>query len=358
MTFTPPSISDIHAPELAAQLQQAWNQKTKPQGSLGALEALGQQIGLIQQTLKPQLNQPQLLVFAGDHGLAAQGVSAYPSDVTWQMVENFLSGGAAVSVLARRHGLALKVVDAGVAHEFKPRPGLIQRKVAMGTSDASQGPAMTAAQCQQALQAGCEVVAGLPGNTVLLGEMGIGNTSSAALLMSRLTTEPLAACMGRGTGLDDAGLLRKQQVLHAVLQRHPDATEPLQALAALGGFEIAMMVGACLQAAAERRLVVVDGFIAGAAVLVAAQLCPAVLGYCVFAHSSAEQGHRLMLDHLARSNASAWALSRVGPLLNLGLRLGEGSGAVLAWPLVQSAVGLLCDMASFESAGVSNKDEA
>jgi nicotinate-nucleotide--dimethylbenzimidazole phosphoribosyltransferase len=357
MTFTPPPIADIHAPALAARLQQAWNQKTKPPGSLGVLEALGQQLGLIQQTLQPQLTQPQLLVFAGDHGLAAQGVSAYPSDVTWQMVENFLAGGAAVSVLARQHGLALQVVDAGVAHEFTPRPGLINRKVALGTQDASTGLAMLDAQCHQALKDGCDVVSSLPGNAVLLGEMGIGNTSSAALLMSRLTGEPLAACIGRGTGLDDAGLLRKQQVLKAVLQRHADATEPLQALAAFGGFEIAMMVGACLQAASERRVVVVDGFIAGAAVLVAAKLCPAVLGYCVFAHRSAEQGHRLMLDHLARSTASAWALSRVGPLLNLGLRLGEGSGAALAWPLIQSAVGLLGEMASFESAGVSNKEE-
>ena len=356
MTFTPPPIANIHAPELAAQLQQAWNQKTKPQGSLGALEALGQQIGLIQQTVKPRLVQPQLLVFAGDHGLAAQGVSAYPSDVTWQMVENFLAGGAAVSVLARQHGLALQVVDAGVAHQFKPRAGLINRKVALGTDDASKGPAMTQAQCYQALQDGCDVVASLPGNAVLLGEMGIGNTSSAALLMSRLTQEPVTACMGRGTGLDDVGLLRKQQVLKAVLQRNPEATEPLQALAAFGGFEIAMMVGACLQAASQRRVVVVDGFISGAAVLMAAKLNPAVLGYCVFAHRSAEQGHRLMLDHLARSTASSWALNRVGPLLNLGLRLGEGSGAALAWPLVQSAVGLLGEMASFKSAGVSNKD--
>ena len=249
------------------------------------------------------------------------------------------------------------MVDAGVAHQFKPRAGLMDRTVALGTEDASKGPAMTQAQCLQALQDGCDVVSSLPGNALLLGEMGIGNTSSAALLMSRLTQEPVTACMGRGTGLDDVGLLRKQQVLKAVLQRHPDATEPLQALAAFGGFEIAMMVGACLQAASQRRVVVVDGFISGAAVLMAAKLNPAVLGYCVFAHRSAEQGHCLMLDHLARLPASTWGLSRVGPLLNLSLRLGEGSGAALAWPMLQSAVGLLREMASFESAGVSNKGE-
>jgi nicotinate-nucleotide--dimethylbenzimidazole phosphoribosyltransferase len=355
MTLTTPLIDAIDNPPLAAQLQQAWNQKTKPLGSLGVLEALGLQIGLIQQTLTPELTAPQLLVFAADHGLAGQGVSAYPSDVTWQMVENFSCGGAAVNVLARQHGLALHVVDAGVAHTFAPRQGLINRKVALGTQDASTGPAMTPAQCRQALQAGCELIADLPGNAVLLGEMGIGNTSSAALLMSRLTGEPLTACIGRGTGLDDAGLLRKHQVLSAVLERHGQATEPLQALQAFGGFEIAMMVGTALQAACQRRVVVVDGFIAGAALTVAAQLNPAVLGYCVFAHRGAEQGHRLMLKHLARTPAASWGLSRVGPLLDLGLRLGEGSGAALAWPLMQSAVGLLAGMASFEQAGVSTR---
>lgn len=356
MTFTAPAIADIEATALAERLLGVWSQKTKPLGSLGALEALGLQLGLIQQTDRPALRQPQLLVFAADHGLAARGVSAYPSDVTWQMVENFLAGGAAVSVLARQHGLALHVVDAGVAHDFAPRAGLTARKVAPGTRDASEVPAMTAAQCAQALQAGCDLVAGLPGNAVLLGEMGIGNTSSAALLLSRLADAPLAACIGRGTGLDDAGLHRKHQVLQAALQRHEAVTEPLPALAALGGFEIAMMAGAALQAAAERRAVVVDGFIAGAAVLVAAKLAPQLLGYCVFAHRSAESGHRVMLAHLAQQPAARWGLAGVGPLLDLGLRLGEGSGAALAWPLIQSAVFLLGDMASFESAGVSNRD--
>lgn len=354
--FTPPFVADIHNTGLADQLQSDWDRKTKPQGSLGVLEALGAQLGLIQGTRQLALHDPQLLVFAADHGLAVRGVSAYPSDVTWQMVENFLAGGAAVSVLARQHGLALQVVDAGVAHDFAPRPGLLPRKVAPGTQDASQAPAMTAAQCAQALQAGADLVSqGLPGNALLLGEMGIGNTSSAALLLSRLAGLPLGDCVGRGTGLDDAGLLRKREVLQAALRRHEAATEPLDALAALGGFEIAMMAGAALQAAAERRVVVVDGFIAGAAVLVASKLAPALLGYCVFAHRSAESGHRLMLDHLARQPGARYGLAHVGPLLDLGLRLGEGSGAALAWPLLQSAVALLAGMASFESAGVSGR---
>jgi nicotinate-nucleotide--dimethylbenzimidazole phosphoribosyltransferase len=342
---TPSAIADIHDAALARRLQHLLDNKTKPLGSLGALEALALQIGLIQQTERAQLLAPQLLVFAGDHGLAAHGVSAYPSDVTWQMVENFLAGGAAVSVLARQHGLDLTVIDAGVRHDFAPRPGLLDRKIAPGTADALNGPAMTDAQCAQAIEAGREVVRGSPGNAVLLGEMGIGNTSSASLLMARLSGEPIERCVGRGTGLDDARLAHKLAVLAAVLRRHAAARTPQEALAAFGGFEIAMMTGAALQAAHERRVIVVDGFIVGAALLVAARIAPAVLGYCVFAHRSGEAGHALLLQHL-----------KARPLLDLGLRLGEGSGGALAWPLLASAVRVLREMASFESAGVSNRD--
>jgi nicotinate-nucleotide--dimethylbenzimidazole phosphoribosyltransferase len=343
--FLMPTITDLHDEPLRQALQHRLDHKTKPLGSLGRLEALALQLGLIQGSEAPQLNQPQMVVFAGDHGLTAQGVSLYPSDVTWQMVENFLAGGAAVSVLARQHGLALTVVDAGVAHDFTPRPGLQLRKVAPGTQDASQGPAMSDAQCHAALEAGAQVVRGLPGNAVLLGEMGIGNTSSAALLMSRLTGLPIEQCVGRGTGLDDAGVQRKLGVLRQVLARHEQAVEPLQALAAMGGFEVAMMVGAVLQAAAQNRVIVVDGFIASSAVLVAQTLQPLVLQRCVFAHLSDEQGHARMLAHL-----------KAQPLLNLGLRLGEGSGAALAWPLLQSSCCILAEMASFASAGVSTAE--
>jgi nicotinate-nucleotide--dimethylbenzimidazole phosphoribosyltransferase len=335
-------IPSIDNPALRAALQARIDGKTKPLGALGRLEQLAVQLGCILGTETPQLQKPQLLVFAADHGLAAHGVSAYPSDVTWQMVENFLAGGAAVSVLARQHGLALTVVDAGVRHDFAPRAGMLQRKIGPGTADALAGPAMTAAQCQAALDAGREVVRSLPGNAVLLGEMGIGNTSAAALLMARLTGEDVAACTGRGTGLDDAGLARKRSVLQAVLARHAQAVEPLAALAAFGGFEIAMLCGAVLEAALQRRVVVVDGFIASSAVLVAARLQPAVLQRCVFAHCSNEAGHGTMLRHLGAE-----------PVLNLGLRLGEGSGAALAWPLLESACRILAEMASFESAGVS-----
>ena len=260
------------------------------------------------------------------------------------MVENFLAGGAAVSVLARQHGLALTVVDAGVNHRFGPRPGLLDRKVGAGTADASVGPAMSAAQCAQAIEHGRGVVRGLPGNVLLLGEIGIANTSSATLLLARLGGHDIAACVGRGTGLDAAGVARKLAVLQRVLALHADCSEPLAALAAMGGFEIAMLVGAALQAAAERRVIVVDGFIVGAAILVASRIDLTLLAGCVFSHRSDEAGHGLLLAQLGAE-----------PLLNLGLRLGEGSGAALAWPLIDSALRLFSEMASFESAGVTTQ---
>jgi nicotinate-nucleotide--dimethylbenzimidazole phosphoribosyltransferase len=341
-----PTLPDLHDEALAARLQALLDNKTKPLGALGRLESLALRLGLILGSEAPALEAPQMLVCAADHGLAARGVSAFPSDVTWQMVENFLSGGAAVSVLARQHGLALTVVDCGVRRDFQPRPGLVQRRIAAGTADASAGPAMTAAQCRKAIANGREVVRALPGNVLLLGEMGIGNSSAAALLLARLANLDIDGCTGAGTGLDAAGLTRKRAVLREVLALHAAAVAPLDALAAFGGFEIATLVGAVLQAAHERRVIVVDGFIASAAVLVAQALAPHVAQRCVAAHSSAEPGHAAMLRQLG-----------LAPLLDLGLRLGEGSGAALAWPLLESACRILREMASFASAGVSQKDD-
>ena len=340
------NIPDLQQPELATRLQHRLDNKTKPLGSLGRMETLALRIGLILGSETPDLKDPQMLVCAADHGLAARGVSAYPSDVTWQMVENFLAGGAAVSVLARQHGIALTVVDCGVAHDFAPRAGLLVHKIAPSTADALQGPAMSADQCAQAMANGQQVVRSLPGNALLLGEMGIGNTSAASMLLARLVGLDVADCTGAGTGLDAEAVQRKIGVLRQVLARHASANEPLDALAAFGGFEIATLVGAVLQAAVERRVIVVDGFIASAAVLVVSALQPAVLQRCVFAHRSGERGHALMLAHL-----------KAEPLLDLGLRLGEGSGAALAWPLLVSACALLREMASFEAAGVSRQDE-
>ena len=347
MSFSIPTIAELHNESLREELQSVLDGKTKPLGSLGDLESLAVQIGLIQNSAAPTLQAPQMVVFAGDHGLVAHGVSAYPSDVTWQMVENYLAGGAAICVIARQHGLALTVVDCGVNHDFlseaqPSRPGLIVKKVAKGTADSFVGPAMTLAQCHEAICNGYEVVKALPGNVLLLGEMGIGNTSAAALLLARLAELDIADCAGAGAGLDNVGLDRKIRVLSQVLQRHSYAAGPMAGLTAFGGFEIATMVGAVLQAAHERRVVVVDGFIACAAVMVAQALVPHVLGYCVFAHRSGERGHRLMLEHIGAN-----------PLLDLGLRVGEGTGAALAWPLLVSVCQLMAEMASFSAAGVA-----
>lgn len=344
MHFVLPSIPDLQDAALAAQLQHKIDRKIVPHGALGRLAALAQQIGQILGTTEPLLHQPQLVVFAADHGIAARGVSAYPSDVTWQMVGNFLAGGAAVSVLARQHAIAQTVVDCGVRHDFLPAPGLLIRKIAAGTADSSTGAAMTPTQCEEALSNGAALVKELPGNALLLGEMGIGNTSAATLLMAQLTGMDVQDVTGAGTGLDAAGIARKVAVLRTALAANVAAVEPLQALAALGGFEIATMVGAVLQAAHERRVIVVDGFIASSAVLVATQLAPAVPQRCVFAHRSDERGHARLLQWLS-----------VQPLLDLQLRVGEGSGAALAWPLLQSACCILNEMASFESAGVSDR---
>ena len=328
-------------------LQQAIDQKTKPLGALGKLEQLALRIGQIQQTLTPALQRPTVVVFAGDHGIAAEGVSAYPQAVTQQMVLNFLSGGAAINVFTRQHGLNLYIVDAGVNADLPNDPYLLKRKIARGTRNFRQEPAMTAAQCEEAVAQGAEVVAmmGQAGcNMIAFGEMGIANTSAAAVIMSLLGPVPLETCVGRGAGLDDPGLARKIQVLQAAIRQHAIAPEPFPVLTTYGGFEIAMLCGAFLQAAAERMIILVDGFIVTAALLVAARLYPAVPDYCIFSHLSDEAGHQKLL-----------ALLNADPLLHLNLRLGEGTGAVLAYPLVESAVRLLNEMASFASAGVSTK---
>lgn len=349
MHFQLPAIEPIADASLQARLRHKIDHKTKPLGALGLLEDLALQLGLIQRSESPALHSPQMVVFAGDHGIAAEGVSAYPQAVTVQMVGNMLAGGAAINVFARQHGFALQVVDAGVAAELPAHPGLLPRKIALGTKNLCNEAAMSRLEAQAALTAGMEVMKALPGNIVAFGEMGIANTSPAALLLARLTGASIEDATGRGTGLDDAQLRHKLDVLTRALARHP-ATEPLDAvgeLAALGGFEIAMMAGAMLQAASERRVVLVDGFIAGAAALMAQSLVPPVRDYLVFCHRSAETGHRLLLAHL-----------QAKPLLELDLRLGEGTGALLAWPLVQSAANFLNEMASFESAGVSDKGAA
>jgi nicotinate-nucleotide--dimethylbenzimidazole phosphoribosyltransferase len=339
-----PTITATAKPELASQLDEAINNKTKPLGSLGALETLAKQLGLIQRTTAISVHQPAILVFAGDHGVVAEGISAYPQDVTWQMVENFLANGAAINVFARQNGAALYVVDAGVNHDFGSRPGLIDRKVAYGTRNFALEAAMTSDQCAAAMEHGAALVADLPGNVVGFGEMGIGNTTAAAALMHKLAGVPVADCVGAGTGLSAQGVLNKQRVIEAAVERHAGVSEPLDVLATFGGFEIAMMAGAMLQAAALRKTLLIDGFIVTAALLAASRLAPNILDYCVFAHCSDEAGHRRMLAQLGAR-----------PLLQLGMRLGEGTGAALALPLLHAAANFMNEMATFASASVSEK---
>lgn len=341
-TITPPDAA------LAAAIQHKIDTKTKPLGALGQLEALARQLALVQQTLTPALHRPHVLVFAADHGIAQAGVSQYPPEVTHQMVRNFAAGGAAINVFCRQHGLGLTIVDAGVRGSFADLPAVRDEKLAEGTRNFAHAPAMSEAQCAAALRRGARLAEELHAtgcNVLGLGEMGIGNTSAAAVLMHLLTGRALAECVGRGTGLDAAGLARKLAILTQAVAAHPLASpaDPLAALATFGGFEIAQMCGAMLRAAELRMLLLIDGFIASAALLVAARLAPAVLAYCVFCHESDEQGHRLLLAELGGR-----------PLLRLGLRLGEGTGCALAYPLVQAAAGFLLEMASFESAGVSD----
>lgn len=347
LTFTIAVADD----SLASALQTKINNKTKPLGALGRLEELALKIGLIQNTLSPKLTQPVMMVFAGDHGIVESGVSPYPQAVTQQMVLNFLAGGAGINVFAKQNNMAVRIIDAGVNHVFPPHPDLIDAKIGMGTRNFLEAPAMTVAQCEQALARGAELARAeiAAGSNVLgFGEMGIGNTSAAAALMCMLCRLPPQDCVGRGTGLDDEGLARKVAIIEQAVRQHRlDGQDPLQVLATFGGFEIAMMAGAMLGAAERRAVLLIDGFIATAALLVASRIASAVLDYCIFAHCSDETGHALLLNELGAK-----------PLLNLGLRLGEGTGAALAYPLVQAAVNFLNDMASFESANVSRQDSA
>ena len=349
-TFIAPTIANIGNNELYQQLQQIVDQKTKPLGALGRLETLAVHLGMIQGTTTPQITQPQIRVFAADHGLTKHGTSAYPSAVTAQMVYNFLQGGAAINVLARQHHMELKVVDAGVNADFANSPfkdhaQLLDYKVRHGSRDALSEPAMTAEECLAALENGMDVVKNMAGNLLIVGEMGIGNTSAASLLLARLGDIPIDACIGRGTGLDDAGLKHKASILTQVLARHSEAQTPFDILAALGGLEIAMMAGALMQAASERRILLIDGFIASSALLAAERLAPGVAQYAIFAHHSVEPGHTHLLKLL---NAE--------PLLDMGMRLGEGSGAALAYPLLQSACAIINEMASFNDAGISGQN--
>ncbi|WP_158837660.1 nicotinate-nucleotide--dimethylbenzimidazole phosphoribosyltransferase [Polaribacter sp. L3A8] len=333
--------------EIETALQKKIDFKTKPIGSLGMLEDIAIKIGSIQNTLTPKITTPTIVVFAGDHGITkSKKVSPYPQEVTQQMVLNFLNGGAAINVFCKQNKIDLKIVDAGVNADLDKNKALISAKIAKGTKDFSIEKAMTITQCNAAIKKGQEIVNTSyqnKCNTIGFGEMGIGNTSSAALLMSYFTKINIESCVGKGTGLDSEGLQQKKTVLKEVYQKHINNIEsPTDALATFGGFEIVMMAGAILEAAALKMTILIDGFIVTAALLAAITIDKNVIDYCIFTHSSGEQGHQKILDFL-----------NVKPILNLGLRLGEGTGAAVALPIIQSATLFLNEMATFESANIS-----
>jgi len=339
-----PQLASTQDAALASALQAAIDNKTKPQGSLGVLEFVAHRIGLIQQSRTPRIDRAAVAVFAADHGVVAENISAYPQSVTWQMVENFLQQGAAINVFARQNDCALHIVDAGVNHEFGERDGLLSRKLGPGTRNFAQEPAMSTAQCEQALQHGMDLVAAMSVDVIGFGEMGIGNTTAAAAIMHKITGIAVAECVGAGTGLAADGIRRKQQVIEQAVALHTGADDPLEILRTFGGFEIAMIAGAMLKAAERRMVLLIDGFIVTSALLVAAKLQPDILDYCLFSHCSDEHGHRRMLQHLDAR-----------PLMQLDLRLGEGTGSALALPLLHAAVNFLAQMATFSSAQVSEK---
>lgn len=345
---------------LQEELQHKINNKTKPLGALGLLEDIALKVGLMQNTIAPEIRQPHIVVFAGDHGIAKTGlVNPYPQEVTAQMVLNFLQGGAAINVFCRQNKITLQVVDAGVQQDIIPASSrlkvkggemFINARMGFGTRNYLEEPAMSEEEALSAIIKGKEIVQSIVAtgcNCIGFGEMGIGNTSSASLIMSAVTGLPVTECTGRGTGVNDEQLQTKIKTLEQVYQLHQlhdTDKDAIELLTLVGGFEIAMMTGAYLEAASQKMVIVVDGFIATAALLLAQLIEPSVVDYCIFAHTSGERGHEGMLQYL-----------QAKPLLHLGMRLGEGTGAALAIPLVQSAVNFLAEMASFESAGVTDK---
>ena len=323
---------------------------TKPQGSLGRLEELSIQLAGIQGKPIPQFRHKAIITMAGDHGVVAEGVGNWPQEVTAQMVDNFLRGGAGINVIARQVGTRIIVVDMGVASKLEPHPQLLSRKVAPGTRNIALGPAMTGEQAVKAIETGIEIVnkevaKGL--DIVGTGDMGIGNTTPSSAICAVMTGRPATEVTGRGTGITDEQLTHKIEVVNKALAvNRPDPKQPLEVLAKLGGFEIGGLAGVMLAAAAQRIPVVIDGFISGAAALIATALSPGLNDFLIAAHLSAEAGHRLMLKHLG-----------LKPLLDLGMRLGEGAGAALGIFLIETSARVLAEMSTFAEAGVSERSE-
>ena len=345
------TIDRIHQPDprLLAQAQARIDRLTKPIGSLGRLEELAARYVMITGEMKPKVPRGAVFTFAADHGVTVEGVSAYPSAVTPQMVLNFLRGGAGVNVLARHVGVEVRVVDIGVAFDFEAAPGLIHRKVMSGTNNLLMESAMSPVQAEQAIQVGIELATEAAQQGIGLigtGEMGIGNTTASSAIAAVITRRPVSEVTGRGTGIDDASHARKIDVIQRALDLHRlDSTDMVEVLAKVGGLEIGGLAGLMLGAAAARIPVVLDGFIAGAAALIAVGLQPRCKDYLIASHRSVERGHQAILDHLG-----------LKPLFDLDLRLGEGTGACLGMSLVFAAIKILTEMATFDEAGVSERN--
>lgn len=330
------------------QLQEKINLKTKPLGALGYLEELAFKIGTIQKSLNPKLISPHILVFAADHGIASEGVSAYPSDVTAQMVQNFLNGGAAINVFCQQNSIELKIIDAGVNYHFTDNDKLISQKVALGSRNMLYDKALSKSELNDCLGYGARAVKMITEsdcNVIGFGEMGIGNTSSASLLLSALLNEPIEDFTGRGTGVDDEQLQHKLNVLKKVQLFHKNtSSSPIEILQNFGGLEIAQMVGAMQEAYHQNMIILIDGFIATAAFMVLYSMDKNYLNNALFCHQSDEIGHKIVLDHL-----------QVKPILQLNLRVGEGTGCAIAYPIIESAVKFLNEMSSFDDANISKK---
>lgn len=334
--------------EKFAQAQRHLDSLTKPPGSLGRLEELGGRYAAIKGLDSPQVRKKAVYVFAGDHGVAQQGISAFPAEVTPQMVLNFLKGGAAINVLANHFGAEVVVVDMGVNFDFEDTPHLLNKKIALGTGDLSLGPAMTRLQAEKAVQVGMELAceAAERGVDILgTGDMGIANTTASVAIIAALTQRPVKEITGRGTGIDDKTLQRKIDTVEKALQvNQPDSNDPLDVLAKVGGFEIAGISGFILGSAASRTPVVIDGVISGASALIAHRLNPAAGDYMFMSHCSQEPAHKVIFDQVQQK-----------ALFDFGMRLGEGTGAIIGMNLLEAGVKIFSEMATFENAGVSNK---
>lgn len=321
------------------------NNLTKPKGSLGTLEELALQIGLIQQTLTPTLQRPQNIIFAADHGIVDEGVSLSPKEITWQQISNFLHGGAGINFLCRQHGFELKIVDAGVDYDLPYEKGIINKKVRKGSRNYLHEAALTEEEMNLCIEQGAEVARQSHSegcNVISFGEMGIGNTSSSSLWMTCFTGIPLEECVGAGSGLDNAGIRHKYNVLQQALDNYRGDGSAKDLIRYFGGLEMVMAVGAMLQAAELRMVILVDGFIMTNCMLAASKLYPEVLEYAVFCHQGDETGHKSVLRAMGAK-----------PLLDLGLRLGEGTGAVCAYPIVDSAVRMINEMDNFAHASIT-----